>query len=126
MVNGLPNGTTMKIRKAGMIARKGAVTNIPYSTLRGVIDSLKNSFRPSAMVCKRPHGPARLGPTRFCILASTLRSIQTLRIVVPSRITKTTNTRPMTIRTSMPSIKRSRSSGVESAVPRAGPYRAGA
>ena len=102
------------------------MTKIPYSTLRGVIDSLKNSLRPSATVCKRPQGPARLGPTRFCILASTLRSIQTLRIVVPSRITKTTNTRPMTIRRSMPSINRSRSSGVESAVQRAGPYLAGA
>ena len=108
IVNGLPNGTTMKIRNAGMIARNGAVTKIPYSTLRGVIDSLKNSLRPSATVCSSPHGPARLGPTRFCILASTLRSIQTLRTVVPSRITNTTNTRPTTIRRSMPSINRSR------------------
>ena len=39
--------------------------------------SLNSSFTPSATVCRIPKGPARLGPMRFCMSATTLRSIHT-------------------------------------------------
>ena len=46
------------------------------SAVLGSDCSLKNSLMPSARLWSRPNGPARSGPTRFCILAMTLRRNQ--------------------------------------------------
>ena len=77
MCTGAPIGTTMKMRNAGIIAAIGAARYIPTSTLRGRIPSLNISFSPSARVCRIPKGPARFGPIRFCMNATTRRSNHT-------------------------------------------------
>jgi hypothetical protein len=85
-------GMTMKISIAGAIAAMGAIKYNPSSALRGVSDSLKNSFTPSASVCRMPNGPARLGPMRFCMSATIFRSIHTISITMTSRRTKAITT----------------------------------
>src|SRR5690606_27880928 len=47
------------------------------STIAGMMSSLKADFTPSASDCSRPNGPTRLGPTRICMRATTLRSTST-------------------------------------------------
>ena len=45
------------------------------------------------MVMRRPNGPARLGPIRVCMSATTLRSTQITTITVSSIPKNTTTTR---------------------------------
>jgi hypothetical protein len=40
----------------------------------GVTSSLKINFKPSANGCQMPNGPTRVGPQRFCMWPTTLRS----------------------------------------------------
>src|ERR671915_1619680 len=70
--------------------------------------SLKNSLMPSASDWSRPKGPARLGPIRFCMSATTLRSNQMVIRTVTSSRAKTNSVLAMTISTtvrSTPSAK---------------------
>ncbi len=99
-----PMGTTMKVRKAGMIARVGASRYMPSSTLLGVTCSLKNSLRPSATVCSTPNGPARSGPTRLCMSATILRSPHTSSSTTTTSRAKTATTLASAISTSTQSI----------------------
>ena len=71
-----PNGMTANARKAGNIAISGAIEYTVRSAWVGVMPSLKNSLMPSASVIRIPCGPARIGPSRVCMSAITLRSIQ--------------------------------------------------
>ncbi len=54
--------------------------------------SLKKSLAPSASVIRIPKGPARFGPTRTCMSATTLRSSQITSITATSRAAKMTTT----------------------------------
>ena len=74
----------MKMSIAGTRAAIGATMYSPYSTLRGTSGSLNRSFIPSATVCRIPYGPARIGPSRFCMSATILRSNQTRMMTVIS------------------------------------------
>ena len=47
--------------------------------VRGMMSSLISSFRASAKGCSRPCGPTRIGPSRTCMCARTLRSSQFMR-----------------------------------------------
>ena len=62
--------------------------------MTGVIPSLKKSLMPSASVMRIPAGPARFGPTRNCMSATTLRSIQITSITETSNPAKITTTLP--------------------------------
>ena len=66
-----PSGITAKVRNAGTALRYGAKRNTTLSARSGKRFSLKKSLVPSARVCRRPHGPARFGPMRFCMRART-------------------------------------------------------
>ncbi len=111
MVKGRPQGTIMKMRKAGTTARNGASMYMPISALRGLMASLKKSLSPSATVCSTPNGPARLGPIRLCMSARTLRSAQTLRMVTTRSRTKVAITLSSTIQNSAQVICPPRSLG---------------
>ena len=87
-----PSGITDQTRNAGTTASSGARRNTHLSAWEGSRSSLKNSFMPSARVCSNPFGPALLGPIRFCMPATTLRSNQTMNIVPTSASTKITST----------------------------------
>ncbi len=49
------------------------------SAEKGTMSSLVSILRPSASGCNRPHGPTRLGPNRFCMRPSTLRSTMVVK-----------------------------------------------
>ena len=68
--------------------------------------SLKKSLMPSASVIRTPRGPARIGPTRVCMSAITLRSIQIRSITRISSAKKTTTTRATSSSQSSQSIRR--------------------
>ena len=67
----------------------GATKKTSLSTLVGTMSSFSGSLSASAIGCSRPHGPARLGPGRFCIRPMTRRSNQIMKIVERIRNTKT-------------------------------------
>ena len=92
-----PTGTTAKITKAGTTERYGASLKVKESAWSGSRSSLKTSLVPSASVCSRPQGPARLGPMRLCMSEITLRSNQIIMAVAISSATKATSTLMMTI-----------------------------
>ena len=79
-----PKGMTAKTTIVGMKMATGPAQKMNLSALRGVIGSLRRSLSASATGCSSPLGPTRFGPMRFCIKATTRRSIQmnasTLRI----------------------------------------------
>jgi hypothetical protein len=50
--------------------------NILFLASLGVMSSFVNSLMKSARGCSMPPGPATIGPTRFCMRASNLRSTQ--------------------------------------------------
>src|SRR5689334_20547566 len=56
---------------------------------------------PSASDWRSPKGPARLGPIRFCMSATTLRSSQMVMSTVTSRRAKTNSVLPMTMSTTV-------------------------
>src|SRR5215467_196617 len=64
-----PNGTTENTINAAATAMYGAKKKIQRSAFSGMKSSLVSSFKPSAMGCKSPHGPTRMGPSRACINA---------------------------------------------------------
>ena len=59
---------------AGITAMTGANRKTGLSTPAGISPSLRAILTPSARLCNMPSGPTRLGPTRICIQAMTLRS----------------------------------------------------
>src|SRR5690349_18027233 len=69
-----PNGMTENARNAGTADRIGARKYTGLSASTGMISSLNASLTPSASDCSVPHGPTRLGPMRFCMRPTTLRS----------------------------------------------------
>ena len=64
--------------------------------------SLKASFIPSASDCSVPHGPTRLGPMRFCIRPTTLRSKTIANRVMTTRNANTPSTLMTTSQTGRP------------------------
>ena len=92
-----PTGTTAKATKAGTTERYGASLKVKESAWSGSRSSLKTSLVPSASVCSRPQGPARLGPMRLCMSEITLRSNQIIMAVAVSSATKATSTLTKTI-----------------------------
>src|SRR3954469_19351533 len=87
-----PNGITEKARKAGTVETTGAIQYTGLSASVGMISSLKASFTPSASDCRVPHGPTRLGPIRFCIRPTTLRSNTIENSVITTRNANTPTT----------------------------------
>src|SRR5688572_4833568 len=71
----------------------GARTNTPLSANGGIQSSLKNNFSVSASTIKIPRGPARLGPSLSCHIASILLSTH----IRPAAIFSSTNKTPSTI-----------------------------
>ena len=63
---------------AGTIAMIGAAVNTHLSARVGVMSSLIISFTASATGCRMPYGPTRIGPSRDCAQAMTLRSSSTM------------------------------------------------
>src|SRR3984893_5605045 len=74
----VPKGIEAKARKAASIEMPGARAKVTWSAVIGVMGSLNMSFSPSATLVRRPNGPQRLGPSRLCMWATTLRSNQTM------------------------------------------------
>ena len=68
------NGITAQTISATVKVMIGAIRNSPLLALVGMIVSLRKTFRPSAKLCSRPHGPTTLGPRRSAIAAQILRS----------------------------------------------------
>ena len=93
-----PSGITDQTRNAGTNARYGASLNTKRSARSGMRSSLKNNLMPSASVCRSPHGPALLGPMRFCRPAMALRSNHTMNIVTMRPMAKIATTFRMMIR----------------------------
>ncbi len=56
----------------------GAIQKITLSASSGMMSSLISSFTASAIGCSKPCGPTRMGPSRACMSAMTLRSIKTM------------------------------------------------
>src|SRR5580692_575604 len=56
----------------------GANQKIILSASSGMMSSLIRSFTASAIGCSNPCGPTRMGPSRACMSAMTLRSINTM------------------------------------------------
>src|SRR6185295_19589782 len=69
-----PNGTTEKTMKAEATAIYGAKKKIQRSALSGMKSSLTRSLMPSAIGCKSPQGPTRIGPNLACMNAEIFRS----------------------------------------------------
>ena len=94
-------GTMLKARNAGSTARYGAIRKMRRSAVLGSDCSLKKSLMPSARLWNKPKGPARSGPTRFCILAMTLRRNQMYISTESRSSTNTAIVLPMMIRTTV-------------------------
>src|SRR2546430_192208 len=67
-----PNGMTAYTINAGTIEMIGAAVNTHRSARTGVMSSLIISFTASAIGCRIPYGPTRIGPRRDCAQAITL------------------------------------------------------
>ena len=63
---------------AGTIEMIGAAVNTHLSARTGVMSSLIISLIASAIGCRTPYGPTRIGPSRDCAHAMTLRSSSTI------------------------------------------------
>jgi len=63
---------------AGTIEMIGAAVNTHRSARTGVMSSLIISLMASAIGCSTPYGPTRIGPSRDCAHAITLRSSSTM------------------------------------------------
>ncbi|OPZ65754.1 MAG: hypothetical protein BWY83_02984 [bacterium ADurb.Bin478] len=86
----MPKGMTENVSRAGTNTSAGANQYNVFSTWLGVISSLNKNLMPSATGCSRPNGPTRLGPTRSCINALTLRSANSM-IIRMRKLTAMTN-----------------------------------
>src|SRR5579864_3736070 len=74
----LPNGITAIEVIAKITAIIGAAMYRGLYTCGGVRSSLNKNLMPSAAGCNSPNGPTRVGPQRFCMRPTTLRSSQTV------------------------------------------------
>ncbi|MNL48394.1 hypothetical protein D3C87_1712530 [compost metagenome] len=72
------------------MAIAGPTTNKNLLGVFGSNSSFENNFIPSASGCNKPPQPARLGPTRSCKKAATLRSAQVEYIAIIIVMAKTT------------------------------------
>ena len=70
------------------------------SARSGIRSSFMISFRPSARVWSRPHGPALFGPTRFWKSEISFRSNQIMKMTEVSSRPKATTVLSRTISTS--------------------------
>src|SRR3989338_634232 len=70
----LPNGIATNAMTGGTTAKKGASHHTSLSASLGLISSLTRSFTASAMDCKTPCQPTRMGPNRDWICADTFLS----------------------------------------------------
>jgi len=55
----------------------GAIQKMNLSAISGMMSSLISSFTASAIGCSNPCGPTRIGPSRACMSAISLRSTST-------------------------------------------------
>src|SRR5258706_8692753 len=69
-----PTGITENVTTAGIAASRAAKWNTTWLTPAGTNSSLKNSLSTSAMGCRSPKGPTRLGPVRAWMCPAILRS----------------------------------------------------
>src|SRR5579863_2807801 len=87
----LPNGITEIDVSAKITAIMGAARNSGLYTCGGVRSSLNRNLIPSAAGCNNPNGPTRVGPHRFCMWPTTLRSSHTVYATAVSRIISSTS-----------------------------------
>src|SRR5262245_41571646 len=71
-----PNGSARNPQNAAQNARYGASLNRNRYEHGDATSSFTMSFTPSASDWSNPSGPTRVGPSRSCIRADTLRSAQ--------------------------------------------------
>src|ERR1700674_2249011 len=71
-------GSAANATIAAVTEISGAPQKISRSALSGIMSSLSSSFTASAIGCSRPCGPTRIGPSRTCMSAITLRSTSTM------------------------------------------------
>src|SRR5579864_5453701 len=71
-------------------AISGAAMYSGLYTCGGVRSSFRRNLMPSAAGCNSPNGPTRLGPQRFCMWPTTLRSSHTVYATAVSKTTSTT------------------------------------
>ena len=65
---------------AGTIETIGASVNTHRSARAGVMSSFSSSLMASAIGCSAPCGPTRIGPSRTCTHAMTLRSRSVMKV----------------------------------------------
>ena len=69
---------TANVMSAGTITMIGAAVKTHLSARVGVMSSLRISLIASAIGWREPYGPTRIGPSRTCTHAMTLRSSRTM------------------------------------------------
>ena len=74
----LPNGMMEIETSASTTDKNGARIKRDLCTCGGVRSSFRMNLMPSASGCKSPNGPTRVGPHRFCMRPTTLRSSHTV------------------------------------------------
>ena len=84
-----PNGTTTNTVNAASTTMNGATQKTILSASAGMMSSLRSSFRASAIGCRSPCGPTRIGPSRTCMCARILRSSQFIAMTATDSPTKT-------------------------------------
>src|SRR5579862_3807626 len=63
----------------------GANQKMALSASSGMMSSLMSNLTASAMGCSKPCGPTRIGPSRACMSAMILRSINTMYPAISGR-----------------------------------------
>src|ERR1043166_913482 len=79
-----PNGITAYTISAGTIEMIGAAVKTHRSAFVGVMSSFNINLIASAIGCSTPYGPTRIGPSRDCAHAITLRSSSTMYVTPTS------------------------------------------
>src|SRR3990172_5176393 len=86
-------GTATNTMSAGMKIMNTASSNATKSAVAGRRSSFVSSLNVSAIGCSSPNGPVRVGPSRYCIRATILRSYH-VAYITPTVITSVNATTP--------------------------------
>jgi hypothetical protein len=84
VLNGITNHNNILLNRVNT----GAIKYKKRFALVGIIISLRNNFKPSAIGCKNPKKPAIFGPLLLCTLPITFRSNNVVNAIVNNKNTK--------------------------------------